>query len=147
MTFEPTPGPWRWQFNRQNKSIMLVGGRPAFDKTVMQFTRWGMSCATPMFNEAIAGDRYNIMTRVCDRPDWVAPFPGRDHHASWCAAVVHPDARLIEAAPLMLAALRRAALALKFAAEASPAMQDDYNAVTAAIGAATSRLADYSPSR
>ena len=45
--------------------------------------------------------------------------------------------RLIAAAPDMLAALRRAALALAFAAESSKAMQDDYEAVSAAIAAAT----------
>lgn len=47
------------------------------------------------------------------------------------------NARLIAAAPDMLAALRRAALALAFAAESSKAMQDDYEAVSAAIAKAT----------
>lgn len=47
------------------------------------------------------------------------------------------DARLIAAAPEMLAALRRAVLALAFSAETSPAMRDDYNAVSAAIAKAT----------
>ena len=37
----------------------------------------------------------------------------------------------------LLDALRRASLALAFAAESSPAMQDDYNAVSAAIAKAT----------
>lgn len=49
------------------------------------------------------------------------------------------DARLISAAPDMLAALRRAVLALAFAAESSPAMEDDYKAVSAAISKATGR--------
>lgn len=47
------------------------------------------------------------------------------------------NARLIAAAPDMLAALRRAVLALAFAAESSPAMRDDYNAVSEAIAKAT----------
>jgi hypothetical protein len=47
------------------------------------------------------------------------------------------NARLIAAAPDMLQVLRRAALALAFAAESSPAMQDDYEAVSAAIAKAT----------
>jgi hypothetical protein len=47
------------------------------------------------------------------------------------------NARLIAAAPDMLAALRRAVLALAFAAETSPAMRDDYEAVSAAIAKAT----------
>lgn len=46
------------------------------------------------------------------------------------------NARLIAAAPEMLLALRRAAMALAFAAEESPAMEDDYNAVSRAIAAA-----------
>lgn len=46
------------------------------------------------------------------------------------------NARLIAAAPDMLDALRRAVLALAFAAESSLAMQDDYNAVSAAIAKA-----------
>ena len=48
-------------------------------------------------------------------------------------------AKLIAAAPTMLAALRRAAPALKFAAEILPsnAMGDDYGAVMAAIAEAT----------
>jgi len=47
------------------------------------------------------------------------------------------NARLWAAAPDMLSALRRAVLALAFAAESSPAMHDDYNAVSAAIDKAT----------
>ena len=100
-----TPGPWRWEINRTSKSIHLVGGRPRFDKTVMEFERWGMSRAAPRFNAEITGDQYNIMTRVPDRPDWIAPFTGRDHHADWCAAITHPDAVLIESAPDLLAML------------------------------------------
>lgn len=46
-------------------------------------------------------------------------------------------AEMIAALPEMLAALRRAALALAFAAETSPAMKDDYKAVSAAIALAT----------
>jgi len=100
-----TPGPWRWEINRTSKSIHLVGGRPRFDKTVMDFERWGMGRAAPRFNAEITGDEFNVMQRVCDRPDWIAPFPGRDHHADWCAAVTHPDAMLIAAAPDLLAML------------------------------------------
>jgi hypothetical protein len=47
------------------------------------------------------------------------------------------NARLIAAAPEMLQALRRAVLALAFASQTSPAMLDDYNAVSAAITKAT----------
>lgn len=47
------------------------------------------------------------------------------------------NARLIAAAPDMLQALRRAVLALAFAAETSPAMRDDYEVVSEAIAKAT----------
>jgi hypothetical protein len=47
------------------------------------------------------------------------------------------NARLIAAAPDLLSALRRAVIALAFAAETSPAMHDDYKAVSAAIAKAT----------
>jgi hypothetical protein len=47
------------------------------------------------------------------------------------------NAHLMAAAPDMLKALRRAVLALAFAAETSPAMRDDYEAVSAAIAKAT----------
>ena len=47
------------------------------------------------------------------------------------------NARLIAAAPEMLDALRRAAMALAFFSETSPAARDDYNAVSAAIATAT----------
>ena len=47
------------------------------------------------------------------------------------------DARLIAEAPEMLAALRRAVLALAFVVENLPGMHDDYIAVSTAIAKAT----------
>jgi hypothetical protein len=101
-----TPGPWRWEYNKQAKSVYLVGGKPLFDKTVMQFGRWGMSRAVPLFNSQITGNEYNIMERLCDVPAWVRPFPGFEHHASWRMDVTHPDAVLMSAAPELLEALK-----------------------------------------
>lgn len=101
-----TPGPWRWEFNAKHKSMHLVGGVPTYDLTVMDFDRWGMSGAVVRLREDV--DRMNIMHRLCDRPEWIAPLPNREHHSSWCAGVTHPDMRLIEAAPDMLEALRDA---------------------------------------
>ena len=100
-----TEGPWRWEINRQHKSLHLVGGRPQFDLTVMDFDRWGMGGATIRLRD-LAHDGMNVMHKVHERQDWIADFPGRGHHADWCAAVVHPDARLMAAAPMLLAALR-----------------------------------------
>ncbi len=102
-----TAGPWRWEFNHKQKSMHLVGGRPQFDLTIMDFSRWGMGGAIPNMRDT-AHDGMNIMYRVCDRPDWVTPFAGRKHHADWCADVVHPDLRLMAAAPDLLDALQEA---------------------------------------
>lgn len=99
-----TPGPWRWEFNAKHKNVQLVGGRPMYDLTVMDFTRWGMSGAVPRVRD-LAHDGMNILHRVCDRSDWIAPFPNRSHHADWCAALTHADMVLIAAAPELLAAL------------------------------------------
>jgi hypothetical protein len=96
-----TPGPWRWKFNAEHKTVDLVGGRHL---TVMDFARWGMGKAVPRFRDTEVGGM-NLMDRLCDKPEWIAPEPGREHHKRWHQLVTHPDARLIEAAPDMLAAL------------------------------------------
>ena len=106
MKTQHTPGPWRWEFNKTNKSVCLVGGKPRFDKTVMQFGRWGMGHAVPLFNSQITGNEYNVMERLCDQLDWTKPFPGFEHHATWRMNVTHPDAVLMAAAPEMLAVLQ-----------------------------------------
>ena len=100
-----TPGPWRWEINTQGKGLHLVGGRPMFDLTILDFERWGMSGATMRLRDT-AYDGMNIMHKLHERPDWIAPFPGREHHADWCQDVIHPDARLIAAAPELLGALQ-----------------------------------------
>jgi len=99
-----TPGPWRWEINMQSKRLHLVGGRPMFDLTIMDFDRWGMGNAVATLRDT-AHDGMNIMHRLPDRKDWIAPFPGRAHHADWCADVTHPDMRLMAAAPCLLDAL------------------------------------------
>jgi hypothetical protein len=101
-----TPGPWRWEFNATHKSVQLCGGRPEFDKTVMDFTRWGMGGATPRFTGC--DDGFRILHKLSDRKDWIAPITDREHHAHWCATVDHPDARLIAAAPTMYDFVQRA---------------------------------------
>jgi hypothetical protein len=100
-----TPGPWRWEFNAAHKSVHLVGGRPQYDLTVMDFSRWGMGGAVPRFRDT-AEDGMNLMDRLCDKPDWISPATGREHHKSWFQLVIHPDARMMAAAPEMAAALR-----------------------------------------
>ena len=105
MTTKHTTGPWRWEFNRAHKTLHLVGGLPQYDLTIMDFDRWGMAGAVATLRDP-AEDGMNIMHRLCDRPDWIAPFPGREHHAAWCADVTHPDMRLMAAAPDLLEALQ-----------------------------------------
>ena len=64
-------------------------------------------------------------------------YPDQNERYAKEVAERKANARLIAAAPELLQALRRAVLALAFAAESSPAMQDDYEAVSAVIAKAT----------
>lgn len=90
----------------QSKVLHLVGGlRPQYDLTIIDFDRWGMGRATMSLRDT-AHDGMNLMHKLHERPDWIAPFEGLEHHANWCSNVIHPDARLIAAAPDLLAALR-----------------------------------------
>lgn len=106
MNNKHTPGPWRWEFNEKHKTIHLVGGVPQFDLTIIEPTRWGMNRASLMIRDT-AHDGMNLMHKLHERRDWIAPFPGRRHHADWCADVVHPDMRLIAAAPELLELLEQ----------------------------------------
>lgn len=104
MTTNHTEGPWRWEFNAEFRSVHLVGGRPQYDLTVMDFTRWGMAGAGIRLRELSEGGM-DLLHKLHERPEWIAPFPGREHHKHWCADVIHPDMRLIAAAPELLEAL------------------------------------------
>lgn len=101
-----TPGPWRWEINLASKSLHLVGGVPKFDLTVMDFKRWGMGGSTARLRD-LSEDGMNIMHKVHERPDWIAPFEGREHHADWCADITHPDMVLIASAPDLAAEVER----------------------------------------
>lgn len=94
-----TPGPWRWEINLKSRSIDLVGGRPRFDMHLLTFQRWGMTGATPAF---ISLDPMKLITKA---EAFAVPIVGREHHASWCQTLDHPDANLIAAAPDLYAAL------------------------------------------
>jgi len=105
MKAKHTPGPWRWEFNHKHKSLHLVGGVPTYDLTIMEPIRWGMNGGTLQFRDT-AHDGVNIMHKLHDRADWTEPFENREHHVKWCANIVHPDARLMAAAPDLLEALK-----------------------------------------
>ena len=107
MSAQHTPGPWRWEFNAKHGNLHLVGGQPRYDLTIIDFERWGMNGATMRLRDT-AHDGMNIMHRVHERPDWIATEPGREHHKHWHQLLTHPDARLIEAAPDLLEALKLA---------------------------------------
>jgi len=93
-----TPGPWRWEINVKGYQLQLCGGTPRFDKTVLNFIRWGMGSATARFRTEI-----NLMSPANDFAEVVQ---GREHHAEWFQTINHPDARLIAAAPELLEALK-----------------------------------------
>ena len=101
MSAKHTPGPWRWEFNSSHRNLSLVGGRPQYDLTIIDFERWGMNGATMRLRDT-AHDGMQLLYRVHERPDWIAPEPGREHHRSWHQLLTHPDARLIAAAPDLL---------------------------------------------
>lgn len=99
-----TPGPWRWEINLKAKQLQLCGGDPkggfgAYDHTVMDFVRWGMSGAQPRFLDAEA-------TLLTEASTFATEVEGREHHAAWFQTLSHPDARLIAAAPCLLEALK-----------------------------------------
>lgn len=102
-----TPGPWRWEVNRAHKSVKLCGGPPKrgfgrYDLTVMDFRRYGMAGAAPVFWNW----DYDRFVGAPNRADALAvSVEGREHHEAWFADIDHPDARLIAAAPELLAHL------------------------------------------
>ncbi len=78
-----TPGPWRWEFNAEHKRLNLVGGRPLYDLTIIDFERWGMNKATMRLRDT-TNDGMNLMFKVHERQDWIAPEPGREQPRLTC---------------------------------------------------------------
>ncbi len=90
-----TPGPWKWTVNPKSHEVELSRG--GVGDIVMGFERWGMMSATP---------RFRVDGQMKRAVDVSVAEPGREHHAAWWRIIDHPDARLIEAAPDLLGALR-----------------------------------------
>jgi len=122
-----TPGPWRWELNEKHKQIHLVGGKPQYDLTIIQPTRWGLQNATFLIRDT-AHDGMNIMHKLHERRDWIAPFKGRAHHADWCAGITHPDMRLIATAPDLLEALKTLAAGLEWNIDNHPTVMNESDA-------------------
>jgi hypothetical protein len=95
-----TPGPWRWEVNMNSKTIQLCGGKPQYDLTIMDFSRWGMNGARPRVLD------YADHMLLREAEDYRVIIPGREHHASWFQGIDHPDMNLIAAAPDLLEALK-----------------------------------------
>lgn len=89
---EHTPGPWHWEVSERSRSVVLINARTDY---VMGLNRWGMQSAAPTF--PVGGIMRNVSTML-------TAFPGRQHHRDWCADIEHVNARLIAAAPDLLAA-------------------------------------------
>ena len=97
-----TPGPWRWELNEKSKVINLCGGIPTYDKTVMDFVRWGMGGAMPRFRVDYGGFHC-----VMEKANTMGiPVPGREHHKDWFQNVNNPDALLMSKAPELLEMLQ-----------------------------------------
>jgi hypothetical protein len=97
-----TPGPWRWEVNMAQKTIQLCGGKPQYDLTIMDFSRWGMNGARPR----VLDHADHMLLREAE--DYRVIVPGREHHASWFQGIDHPDMNLIAAAPELLEKLKEA---------------------------------------
>lgn len=133
-TIGHTPGPWRWEVNQKTKHVNLCGGGGRqYDLSVLSFERWGCNGAQPCF---LDHSDHNLRFKLSEKPEWIVPFPGREHHANWCSGLNHPDANLIASAPQLLTTLEDIAAWLT-APDLSPqAIAHFQNQARAAIAAA-----------
>lgn len=101
-----TPGPWAWFVNAKTKHAYLAtthSGRIV----VMDFARAGLHRAQPRF--LVPGPLDGYLSPIFDaHPCIVSPA---DHNGS--VDVIHPNARLIAAAPDLLAVCEMVETALK----------------------------------
>lgn len=102
-----SPGPWRFTLNTTTKSLSLES-KGQGSLTVFDCKRWGMGSARLRFRSA-----ENLMVNA---EDFGAVIEGREHHKTWALQVDHPDARLIEAAPLLRKLMEQMVTLLKEAA-------------------------------
>lgn len=87
-----TPGPRQWKVNRKYREVILMGGVPKYDLTILSFARWGMSGATVCFLQNPTPYFNNLITKA---QDMAVPHTGREHHSEWYANIDNPDAQFI----------------------------------------------------
>lgn len=87
-----TKGPWRWELNHKSRIVQLCGGKPTFNKTILDFKRWGMSSATPR----VLGTRDPDLNLMTPMHEFGVVAPDRAHHRDWFQLIEHPDAKAIE---------------------------------------------------
>lgn len=110
----PTPGPWQWYGNTKCNLLYLSTvnhGR----RFVMQFKRWGMRDAQPMFQ--VKRDGYGVMVPASELVKFeVGDGKATGHEQGLddptvyrmdIASIDHPDARAIAAASTMFSLLER----------------------------------------
>lgn len=134
-----TAGPWRWEVNRKSQIVSMCGGEPAgrFDKTVLDFVRWGMSRAAPRFWFWKDSRHWSEEPKRADA--LAQAVSGREHHADWFADVDHPDARLIALAPELASAVRALSAQVASQREEIAILHASYETVKAALHRAEER--------
>ncbi len=106
--FPWTPGPWRWEVSLNSRRVELCGGPPKkgfgrYDLTVMSFKRWGTQSAAPVFWHWNSEGGWIGKPKRAD--EIAVAAEGREHHERWFRLIDHPDARLMQAAPMLAEAL------------------------------------------
>ncbi len=95
-----TPGPWMWDMRTGCKLAQIVTTHSGM-YYVMQFARWGMSDACPVFQvyEKYDGPVDERRGRGMVRADNLAKsYPGKEHHQGFDDYIDHPDAIIMVAA-------------------------------------------------
>lgn len=92
-----TPGPWMWDLRTAQYHCLLVT-KHSGQYYVMDFARWGMQNAAPLFQvyERYEGEVRKRGSHGMVRADRLAKsYPGKEHHKGFDDYVNHPDAIFI----------------------------------------------------
>ena len=136
-----TPGPWKWFGNASSNSVYLAtthSGR----RFVMDFTRWGMRGAQPRFQPERGGmiDAKDLLQFEVGDQSIVGVEAAKKDTSVYrmdVRGINSADARLIAAAPDMLAALQKTLNYLENTEGELGMTLDSADAARAAIAAAT----------